>query len=60
MSASVYLKEDFEESLLIEEDNKETENPCDGCAIIIGDDPCTVCRYQTAEVVAAIERRHNR
>ena len=59
MSDSVYLEKTIEESLL-EENIKEIENPCDGCAIIIGDDPCTVCRYQTVGVVAAIERRHNR
>ena len=59
MSDYMFLDENFEESLLIEDDIKEAENPCDGCAIIMGDDPCTVCPYQTAEVAAAIERRHN-
>ncbi len=59
MSDYMFLDETFEESLPIKADIKEAENPCDGCAIIMGDDPCTVCRYQNAEVVAAIERRHN-
>jgi hypothetical protein len=60
MSGYMFLYETFEESLHIEDDIKETENPCDGCAVIMGDDPYTVCPYQTAEVAAAIERRHNR
>ena len=59
MSDYKCVDETFEESLLIDDDIKEAENPCDGCAIIMGDDPCTVCPYQTAEVAAAIERRHN-
>jgi hypothetical protein len=59
MSDYMFLDETFEESLLIEDDIKESENLCDGCAIIMGDDPCTVCPYQTAEVAAAIERRQN-
>ena len=59
MSDYMFLDETFEESLLIDDDIKEAENPCDGCAIIMGDDPCTVCPYHTAEVAAAIERRHN-
>jgi hypothetical protein len=60
MSDYKFLNETFEESSHIEDDIKETENPCDGCAIIMGDDPCTVCPYQTAEVAPAIERCHNR
>ena len=59
MSDYMFLGKTFEESLLKEDDIKEAENPCDGCAIIMGDDPYTVCPYQTAEVAAAIERRHN-
>ena len=60
MSDFMYLTQIVEESLLTEDDIKEAENPCDGCAIIMGDDPCTVCPYQTVKVAAAIERRHNR
>ena len=59
MSVFLHLEKFFEESLSMETDNKETETPCDGCAIIMGDDPCTVCRYRNAVVVVAIERRHN-
>jgi len=49
----------FEELLPIEDGIRKAESPCSGCAIIMGDDPCTVCPHRTAKVTAAIERRHS-